>query len=106
MSTIAPGNKIAVTIVKTPTNVAARKTLVRVLSRDAGVKKTNARLYATRKANERVTVRGGRLRLWEGRVVKQHPVKGNIGETGTFTATLDVLKDLASVARFVEVKAA
>ncbi len=106
MSTIAPGNKIAVTIVKTPTNVAARKTLVRVLSRDAGVKKTNARLYATRKANERVTVRGGRLRLWEGRVVTQHPVKGNIGETGTFTATLDVLKDLASVARFVEVKAA
>lgn len=106
MSTIAPGNKILVSVVKTPSTAAAKKTIVRILSRDAGVKKSNARLYATRKANERITVRGGRLRLWEGRLVKQHPVKGVVGETGTFTATLDVLKDLASVARFVEVKAA
>jgi len=106
MSTIAPGSKIAVTITRSPSNAAAKKTLVRVLSRDAGVKKENARLAKTRKVNTRVTVRGGRLRVWEGRLVKQHPVKGVVGETGTFLATLDVLKDLASVAAFVEVKAA
>lgn len=107
MSThFAPGSKIAVKVVKTPSNAAARKTIVRVLSRDKGIQAENARLYGTRKANKRVTVRGGRLRVWEGRLVKQHAIKGNIGDAGTFTCTLDVLTDLASVARFVEVSAA
>jgi len=49
---------------------------------------------------------GGRWRVWESRLAKQHPVKGALGEQGTFVASVDVLRDLKSVERFIEVQAA
>ena len=46
------------------------------------------------------------LRVWEGRLPKQRPVTGSLGESGTILASTDVLADLKSVERFVEVSAA
>lgn len=95
------GSKVRVTVTKKPTNAAAAKTIVRLLSKDPAVKKDNARLRAIRKRDYNPDRRGGRL--YGGRVVKQHPVQAKAGETGVVTATDDVLRDLHSVARFIEV---
>jgi hypothetical protein len=101
---IKPGTDITVKIVNEPTNAAARKTLVRLLRKSDRVKAEDRRLTAIRKQDYSPERRGGRL--YGGRVVKLHPVKGTIGEQETITATLDVLRDLASVERFVDVKSA
>ncbi|MBX2850351.1 MAG: hypothetical protein KTR15_01240 [Phycisphaeraceae bacterium] len=106
MADIAPGSTVNVKIVKTPTNASARKTLVRILSKDAEVIAENKRLKKVRKTNQTHSPRGGRWRVWEGRLPKQHPVEGKLGEAGTVLASPDVLTDLKSVERFVEVSAA
>ena len=106
MSDIAPGTTVTVKIVKRPRNAGARKTLVRLLSKDPAVIKENKRLKKVRKANETYSPRGGRWRIWESRLVKQRPVTGTVGEQGTFLATPDVLRDLRGVSSLVEVSAA
>lgn len=103
MSDIAPGTKINVKIVKQPTNAAASKTLARLLSKDPAAIAENKRHARIRKKAQWMSTRGGRWRIWESRLAKQHPVKGRLGEEGTLVASYDVLKDLPSVARFVEV---
>ena len=102
--TIAPGSKILLTIVKRPSNAAAAKTLVRLLSKDKTVKAENERLRKTRVSNLRQNRRGGRF--WDVNVVKQPAVEAKIGVSKTIIASLDVLTDLRSVSRFVEVKPA
>ena len=106
MSEVAPGSTVTVKIVKVPANAAAQKTLVRLLSKDPVVIKENKRLKKVRRANETYSTRGGRWRIWEVRLNKQRPVEGVIGEQGTFIASVDVIRDLKSVARFVEISAA
>ncbi|GAB4195438.1 MAG: hypothetical protein Kow00105_09670 [Phycisphaeraceae bacterium] len=98
---IAPGSKITVKIVKTPTNAAAGKTLQRILAKDPVFRAEDNRQAKIRKVHYNPRMRGGRL--YGGRVVKQPAVLGRAGETGTITATLDVLRDLGSVQRFIEV---
>ena len=105
MSDIAPGTRVTLKVVKQPTNAAAVKTLVRLLSKDANAKQHNARHRGIRKRAQTMSPRGGRWRVWESRLAKQHPVKGTLGEQGTLVASVDVLRDLKSVARFVDVQA-
>jgi len=100
---IALGDRVTVEVTKQPTSDAARKTLVRVLSKDAEVATENERLRRTRASNEYANQRGGRVRVWAGRQVKLRPVSGQVGEKGTITATYDVVNDLKSVERFVSV---
>lgn len=104
LAKLAPGTRIKLTVASIPASEGARKTLVRLLSKDDDAKIEDARLRQVRKANAVINQRGGRIRLWAGRVVKQHPVKGKLGETGTITASVDVLRDLRSVARFVNIE--
>lgn len=106
MADITPGSTVNIKIIKTPTNASARKTLVRLLSKDAAVIAENKRHKKVRKSNQTHSPRGGRWRVWEGRLAKQHPVKGDIGEAGTILASNDVVSDLKSVERFVKVSAA
>lgn len=101
LDNIAPGSKVTVKVVKKPTNAAAVKTIVRVLSKSSRVKAENERLRKARKTYFRQAARGGRF--WDINVVKQHPVQALPGETETITATSDVLKDLRSVSRFIDV---
>ena len=98
---ITPGSRVNVKIVKQPTNAAASKTLVRVLSKDPAITAENKRLRKVRDTHYNPQMRGGRL--YGGRMIKLRPVKGRLGEGGTLTATTDVLNDLRSVARFVDV---
>lgn len=100
---LAPGTKINLKIVHQPTSAAASKTLMRLLSKDPAVIAENKRHAKIRKKAQWMSTRGGRWRVWESRLAKQHPVTGSIGEEGTILASYDVLKDLPSVARFVEV---
>ena len=104
MSDIKPGSQINVKVTQRPTSAAAVKTIVRLLSKDQNIRQENDRLKTARENHFRQKRRGGRF--WDIHVVKQHPVKGEPGESGTITASLDVLKDLQSVQRFVEVKQA
>lgn len=100
---LSAGTRINLKIVKQPTNAAASKTLTRLLSKDPAVIAENKRHAKIRKKAQWMSSRGGRWRIWESRLAKQHPVTGAIGEEGTILASVDVLKDLPSVARFVEV---
>ncbi|MEM1355096.1 MAG: hypothetical protein AAGH88_09450 [Planctomycetota bacterium] len=106
MADITPGSTVTVKVVKEPGSAAARKTLVRLLSKDPAVIKENKRLKKVRSANATHSPRGGRWRIWESRLVKQHPVAGTVGEEGTILASVDVLTDLKRVDPYVEVSAA
>lgn len=101
---IAPGARINVKVVKTPSRLAARKTLVRVLGKDAGAQTNDRRLTRLRRKHYNPQRRGGRL--YGGHMIKFRSLTGDAGESATLTATLDVLRDLGSVSRFIEVKKA
>lgn len=103
MLDIQPGQKVHVKIVKQPTALAAGKTLRRLLNKDAEVKSDLKRLTRARARNYTPRMRGGRL--YGGQRPKIHPVTGKLGEEGTIIATADVIRDLGSVERFIEVKA-
>lgn len=106
MADITPGTTVNIKIVKQPASEGARKTLVRLLSKDPAVVKENKRLKKVRETNQTHSPRGGRWRVWEGRLPKQRPVTGTIGESGTVLASVDVLTDLKGVEKYVEVSAA
>ena len=101
---IKPGSQIRVDVLKTPRRGSAVLTLVRLLSKDPEIAKQNQLQRKIRQKNQRPTKRGGRI--WMVRAVKQRPVRGCRGESGTIKATVDVLRDLRSVAQFVEVSKA
>ncbi len=101
---IKPGSTITLTVVKYPTNLAARKTLQRLLGQDKDHAIEQRRLKKVYKSNFDPQPRGGRL--YAGRLVKQHPLKGTKGEQGTIRATPSVMRDLPKVSRFVEIKSA
>lgn len=99
---IQPGQTIKVTITSEPTNAAARKTLQRVLNKDDQLRARNRMQKKIRRRGMRPTTRSGRI--WNVRVPKQHQVKGRAGESGTVRATVDVLRDLGSVERFISIE--
>jgi hypothetical protein len=103
LTAIAPGSTVQVKVVKQPTSAAATKTLVRVLSKDPAAQKEEAHLTRVRAKGIQWKQRGGRP--WPNRMVKQRRLTGKPGEEGTILATVDVLRDLGSLERFVEVKA-
>lgn len=97
---ISPGQRVNVKIVRRPTNAAAEKTLVRLLSKDPVVRQEAERQRKVRRSNLGSKIRGGRV--WYQRVVKQPATRAEVGRTGSVRATVDVLRDLGSVERFVE----
>ncbi|MCC6683073.1 MAG: hypothetical protein IT445_19415 [Phycisphaeraceae bacterium] len=101
MKDIAPGSRINIKVVKQPTSVAAGKTLARLLSKDPAAVAEAKRQRDIRVTNYNPKRRGGRL--YSGRVVRQAPAEGKVGETGCITATCDVLRDLGRVQRFLEI---
>jgi len=98
---ISPGSTVSVKIVKQPRSTAATKTLIRVLSKDPLVQAQNKLLCKIRKQQYAPARRGGRL--YGGRMIKIKPFKIEVGLSKTIKATLDVITDLQSVKRFIEV---
>ncbi len=104
LDNIEYGSRINLKVVRQPTSTSAAKTIIRLLSKDPEVIAENKRLKKVREKNLEWRARGGRL--WGVRLKKQRPVKADIGESGTIVATTDVIKDLQSVQRFVEIQSA
>lgn len=101
---IKPGTPVEVEVVAAPTNAAAIKTLHRLFHGDPEVKREQARLRKVRETNAIVRVRSGRP--WKVAVPTQSAVQPAPGSKHRFIATYQALKDLQSVQRFVQVKAA
>ena len=95
-----PGTSLKVTINKNIKRDAARKTLERLFMQDDAIRgPIDAR---ERNFRDKPKRRGGRI--WTKRPNKVHP-KLDRGVAATIKATPQVLKDLGSVADFVEVSA-
>lgn len=99
--TAKPGQALRVTISKAITRAAARKTIERLFMKD----KSLARPLAVRSANfiELPKRRGGQI--WTKRPNKIH-IGLDAGASASITATPQVLRDLNSVANFIDVKGA
>jgi len=98
---LKPGQTVRVTVSKNINRDAARKTLERLFMQD----KTIRAPLDTRAANfkELPKRRGGQI--WTKRPNKVHPDL-NKGASATILATPQAIKDLNSVATFVDVKKA
>jgi hypothetical protein len=100
---VQPGGKINIMVAKTPTNEGAAKTLSRIFAKDV-----NSRNARRRRKHLRDSVivdhrRGGRPWYYRPHAPRLfQPVKG---ASCTILVTTDVVGDLRSVARFIEVRA-
>jgi hypothetical protein len=101
---VKPGSVVNVTVKKSPTNEAAAKTLSRLFAKDPVHKKARVQRKKLLAAAMDVRRRGGRP--WEVRPKAPRLVQPVAGDACTIRATMDVIGDLRSVERFVEVKAA
>jgi hypothetical protein len=100
---IAPGTTVSLEITIAPTNAGARKTLARLCAKDPGV----ARAQRARKEHRpswQTWRRGGKM--WHHQMRSHLPLTLKPGAKYTVRATIDVLRDLESVARFVSVNPA
>ncbi len=98
---VKPGKKIQVTISKSITQAAARKTVERLFMKDKSI----GRPLKARSRNfiELPKRRGGQI--WTKRVNKIHPSLER-GAAANIVATPQAIRDLKSVERFVTVAAA
>ena len=97
---ITPGTNVSVEITARPAKAAAIKTLYRVFRKDPVV----ARYHRTMKANRpswQTRRRGGRM--WHHQMKTRPHVKLELGAKYTVRATVDVIRDLASVERWIKV---
>lgn len=97
---IQPGSNITVEIVLTPRNEAARKTLTRLCRRDPAVQRRLRRIDRTRPSWQ-TWRRGGRY--WHHQMKSATGVTIERGQRYALTATVDVVRDLHSVSRWVKV---
>lgn len=100
---IKAGSTIRFEIVKRPANEAARKTLERICRKDAGVAKAVRRRKENRPSLQEWR-RGGRY--WHHQMRSHAPIKLEPGSTYTVQTTVPMVRDLASVARWIKVQPA
>jgi hypothetical protein len=100
---IKPGSKVSIKITKNPSNEAAAKTLSRIFAKDPVNKR--ARVRRKKLLADAVDPRRRGGRPWEVRSKAPRLVKPMQGDACHILATMDVIRDLGSVSRFVEVKA-
>ena len=96
---LKPGTTVRVTVSKTISRAAAKKTLERLFMKDKAVSGPIA--ARSRNFKELPKRRGGVI--WTKRPNKVHPPL-NPGASATVLATPQAIKDLNSVANFVDVK--
>lgn len=97
---ITPGKTVSVEVLAAPTSAAARKTLVRVLNKDPQI--AHRRRRQTRKRPSWQTWRRGG-RMWHHQMKTRSPVQLTPGSRYSLLATVDVIRDLESVGRWVKV---
>ena len=97
---ITPGTTVTIEISGTPTAAAARKTLTRVCNKDAKIAHAIRRRKVARPSWQE-KIRGGRF--WHHQMRSHSPVKLEAGCKYEVFASLDVIRDLASIERWVKV---
>lgn len=97
---IAPGKKVTIEIKATPSTPSGRKTLVRICAKDPAMRKL-ARSRKAKRPSWQEWQRGGRL--WHHQMRSAAPVQLSPGRRYAVLATLDVIRDLASIERWVTV---
>lgn len=95
---LQPGQWITVKIKSAPRSEGGRKTLNRLLERDPKVKQERVRTARSRPVGGHS--RGGRI--WEDRPARLTLVKLTPGATYRVFASLDVLRDLKCVDKYIE----
>ncbi len=100
---ITPGSNVRIEIQRVPRAAAALKTLTRICAKDPHVRRVH-RIRKRRRPSVRTRQRGGRP--WKHRMRSRPPVALEPGRSYTVCATLDVVRDLASVQRYVQVSPA
>jgi hypothetical protein len=98
-SEIKPGQWINVKVTAEPRAVAARKTMIRVFEKDETVSAERKRLHRARPVKSHT--RGGRP--WYDRPARLQVVKTTPGASYKLFASVDVLRDLESLSRYVEI---
>lgn len=96
---IKPGSSVTVEIIKAPASEAGYKTLARICRKDPSVARRQ-RWIARHRPSHTQKQRGGRL--WNHRMASQPGVDILPGKKYQVRATVDVLRDLASVAKCVQ----
>jgi hypothetical protein len=97
---VALNQNVAVEVTQAPTNAAARKTLERLFRKDPEVARKHRRQQRLRPSWQ-TKRRGGRL--WHHQMKSPAPVPIVCGARCAIFATVDVVRDLSSVERFVKV---
>ncbi len=95
---IQPGQTVTITVTAKTIRPSAQKTLARLFLKDPAV--SSQRLHDPKRVQEKR--RGGRF--WRHRPPGSAAVPPEHGESAKVTATLDVIRDIQSVERFVDVK--
>lgn len=104
MSTPKPGQSITCTVIKTPTNKGGKVTLTRLMQMDPAIKRGLRRAHHLRQQNLNVYNRGNRD--WTSRVACGKIVRPIKGQSWTMTYSVNIADELASLAKFIEFKAA
>ena len=99
---IKPNVAVSVEVTARPTNEAVRKTLMRLFRKDPVIAK-HMRIQDKHRPSWQLKRRGGRM--WHHQMKSKPPINLEAGSSYSLVATVDVLRDLNSVQRFVKVTA-
>jgi hypothetical protein len=99
---IAPGQIVSIEVTAVPRNAAARKTLTRIFARDMDVVRAK-RWQSRHRPSWQVWRRGGNM--WHHQMKTRPPLTLAPGKSLALKVTVDVLRDLQSVERWVKVSA-
>lgn len=101
--TITPNTRVIMTVTERPSREAGVKTILRLAHKDPAQRRLQ-RHRKTKRPSWQEWRRGGRF--WHHQMRTQSSVRVERGASFTIMATTDVLRDLASVSRWVQVKPA
>ncbi len=99
---VTPNQAVTVEVTAPPTNEAARKTLMRLFRKDPRIAE-HERKQDRHRPSWQVKRRGGRL--WHHQMKSRPPIELSAGSRYSLLATVDVIRDLESVRKFVKVAA-
>ena len=100
---LKPGSTVTIEIKNTPTTAAGKKTLARLCRKDPGVLRRQ-RHQDRHRPSWQMWRRGGRM--WHHQMFSTSGVDFKPGTKYTVFASLDVVRDLASVERWINIKPA
>lgn len=97
---ITPNTTVVMTVTATPTREAGLKTIQRLARKDPAQQR-HQRHRKSKRPSWQEWRRGGRF--WHHQMRTESGIRIQRGSTFTIRATIDVLRDLASVAQWVQV---